>query len=502
MEYFVNCNTASLAPYATPLDRSRVEHLYRRLGFSASVNTIDQAVGQSANALVDSLVDEALNMPTLPAPIWAAWTRANYPEDNDAARGIIRQQIESLRLDYTQGLLTNNLRDRLSFFWSNHFVTEIDIYDGPAFLYEYVNCLQRNALGNFKTFISEIGLTNAMLFYLDGAYNNGNNPNENYARELYELFSLGDGNGYTEEDIIEAARALSGYTERGEVRWTPVTFDPTTHDTGTKTIMGQTGNWGYDDTIDILFDQRPNEIAQYICKKLYEFFVHPDSDDDAGNAQTIISGMAATFVANNFELAPVMRQLLKSQHFFDENAIGVIIKSPFDMYLNFFNETGFAYDTGNISFAMESASLVGQTLFDPVDVAGWERDRNWINTNFIIGRWLTIEVVIEGFFQNNQEQFRTLAMDAVGAGNSNTSNPEIVVRAIVDKLLPKGLLTAQDFENAMSVFKIEDVPENYYGPDYIDGGLSLWMLAVSPEVPQQVFLLLMYLSRQPEFQLK
>ncbi|MGI9547193.1 MAG: DUF1800 domain-containing protein, partial [Flavobacteriaceae bacterium] len=103
---------------------------------------------------------------------------------------------------------------------------------------------------------------------------------------------------------------------------------------------------------------------------------------------------------------------------------------------------------------------------------------------------------------NNAEQFRTLAMDAVGPGDSNTSNPETVVRAIVEKFTPKGLLTDQDFENAMSVFKIEDVPENYYGPDYIPGGLSLWMLAVSAEVPSQVFLLLMHLSRQPEFQLK
>ncbi|SFR34532.1 Protein of unknown function [Robiginitalea myxolifaciens] len=502
MEYFVNCNTASLAPYANPLDKTRVEHLFRRLGFSASAATVNQAVGQSATALVDSLVDAALALPPLAAPAWSTWTRADYPEDDDAARPIIRDQIATLRLDYTQSLLDNNLRDRLSFFWSNHFVTEIDIYDGPAFLFEYVNCLQRNSLGNFKTFVSEIGLTNAMLYYLDGVFNNGNNPNENYARELYELFTLGDGNGYTEDDIIEAARALSGYTDRGDVQWTPVAFNPERHDTGAKTIMGQTGNWGYDDTIDILFDQRPNEIAQYICLKLYEYFVHPDSNDDAGNAQTIISGMAATFVANNFEIAPVLRQLFKSEHFFDENAIGVIIKSPFDLYLHMINETGFAYDQTNISFALESASLVGQTLFDPVDVAGWERDRQWINTNFIIGRWLTSEVVFEGFFQANQEQFRTLAMDLVGPADSNTSNPETVVSAIVDKFLPKGLLTAQDFENAMSVFKIEDVPENYYGSDYIPGGLGLWMLAVSPEVPQQVFLLLMYLSRQPEFQLK
>lgn len=502
MEYFVNCNTATLAPYAPPLDRSRVEHLFRRLGFSASVDRVNQAVGQSANALVDSLINEALSMPPQPAPAWANWTRANYPADDDAAGALARTQRADWSLEYTRGLLTNNLRDRLSFFWSNHFVTEIDVYDGPAFLYQYTNCLQRNALGNFKTFVSEIGLTNAMLYYLDGVYNNGQNPNENYARELYELFTLGEGNGYTEDDIIETARSLSGYTNRGEIQWTPVTFDPTDHDAGSKTILGQTGNWGYDDTIDVLFAQRPNEIAEFICRKLYEYFVHPDSRDDAGNAQTIISGMAATFVGNNFEIAPVVAQLLKSEHFFDDNAIGVIIKSPFDLYLNFINESNFTYSDTTLSFAMDSSALLGQEVFDPVDVAGWQRDRTWINTNFIIGRWLTAEVLIEGFYQNNAEQFRTLAMDAVGPADSNTSNPETVTRALVDKFLPKGLLTEQDFQNALSVFMIEDVPENYYGSDYTPGGLGLWMLAVSPEVPQQVFLLLMYISRQPEFQLK
>lgn len=399
-------------------------------------------------------------------------------------------------------MISNNLRDRLSFFWSNHLVTQLEIYECNSFLYYYTDCLQRNAIGNFKTFLSEIGLTSAMLYYLDGVYNNGNNPNENYARELYELFSLGEGNGYTEQDIIETARALSGYVERGELGCEPVSFDPAYHDSGSKTILGQTGNWGYDDVIDILFQQRPTEIAGYICTKLYEFFVHPDANDDAGNAQAIISGMAATFVANNFEIAPVLSQLFKSQHFFDDEAIGVIIKSPMDVYINLIRETAFSYNDDALRFLNSSSSLLGQSLFDPVDVAGWQRDRTWINTNFIIGRWLTTEIFLESFYQNDPEEFRTLAMDAVGSADSNTSNPEKVVTAVVNKFLPKGLLTQQDFDNAMSVFKIEDVPENYYGSDYTPGGLGLWMLAVSPEVPQQVFLLLMHLSRQPEFQLK
>ena len=502
MEFFVNCNTSTLAPYTTPLDKLRAAHLYRRLGFSASVQTIDLAVGQNAGTLVDALINEAVNMPPSAPPIWADWNNSNYPADDDAARQVRRQQLDEWRITYTNAMLNDNLRDRLSFFWSNHFVTEIDVYDCNSFLYYYTDCLQRNAIGNFKTFVSEIGLTSAMLFYLDGAYNNGNNPNENYSRELYELFTLGEGNGYTEEDVIETARALTGYVERGELGCEQVTFDPTRFDADTKTILGRTGNWGYDDVIDILFEERPNEIARFICQKLYEFFVHPDADDDAGNAQAIISGMASTFVANNFEIAPVLAQLFKSEHFFDDEAIGVIIKSPFDIYLGLLNESSFGYDDNLLLNIVSTCRMLGQTLFDPFDVAGWQRDRSWINTNFIIGRWLTSEVFLEMSFQSNQEQFRTLAMDAVGAADSNTSNPETVVSALVNKFTPKGLLTAQDFENAMSVFKIEDVPENYYGPDYIPGGLGLWMLAVSPEVPQQVFFLLMHLTRQPEFQLK
>ena len=502
MEFFINCNTSSLAPYTTPLDGQRAQHLYRRLGFSASVQTINQATGQTAGNLVDSLILEAQNMPPLAAPTWADWNNSNYPEDDDQRGQLMRSQQEEFKLAYTNSLLDNNLRDRLSFFWSNHFVTELDVYNCNSFLYHYINCLQRNAIGNFKTFVSEIGLTSAMLYYLDGVYNNGNNPNENYARELYELFTLGEGNGYTEQDIIETAKALSGYVERGELGCEQVVFDASKFNSESKTIFGRTGNWGYDDVIDILFEERANEIGYFICKKLYEFFVHPDSTDAANNAKTIIDGLTATFISNNFELAPVLSQLFKSQHFFDDEAIGVIIKSPFDLYLNITKETGFEYDNTTIGSAINYSGMLGQDLFDPFDVAGWQRNRDWINTNFMIGRWLTMEAIVDGFYQDNPEQFRTFAMDAVGPANSNTSNPEIVVRAIVDKITPKGLFTQQDFDNAMSAFKIEDVPEDYYGPDYIPGGQSLWILSVSQEVPSQVHLLIRHLTRQPEFQLK
>ncbi len=497
MEYFINCNTSPLSPFAGGLNQQQVAHLYRRLGFSASVQTINTGIGRTADELVDTLINEAIALAPIPEPLWANWNNSNYPADDDAARQLRRQQHEELGLAYANSMLNNNLRDRLSFFWSNHLVTELEVYDCAAFLYEYVNCLQRNALGNFKTFVSEMGLTSAMLYYLDGAYNNGNNPNENYARELYELFTLGEGNGYTEEDIIETAKALSGYVERGELGCEKVTFRADRHDAGPKTILGQTGNWGYDDVIDILFEQRSVEIAEFICRKLYEFFVHPDSKDDANNARTIIDGMSATFVANNFELAPVLSQLFKSEHFFDDEAIGVIIKSPYDFYFNILKETSFAYTDTTMATFMNYTSLLSQQLFEPIDVAGWQRDRSWINTNFMIGRWLTIESIIEEFYMADNEQFRAFAMDVVGDIALTSYNPDEIARPIIDFILPKGLLNESEYEKAFAIFR-SDVDETYFE----GGSTPSWTLAVWPQAPFQVQLLLQYLARQPEFQLK
>ncbi len=497
MEYFINCNTSTLAPQTGGLTQQQVAHLYRRLGFSASIQTVNAGTGQTANALVDSLINEAFNKTSLPPPIWANWNDSNYPADNDAAGQIRRQQRQEWRLAYANTMLSGNLRDRMSFFWSNHFVTELDVYRCNAFLYEYTNCLQRNAIGNFRTFVSEIGLTNAMLYYLDGVFNNGNNPNENYARELYELFSLGDGNGYTEEDIIETAKALTGYVERGELGCEAVQFRADRHDAGPKTIFGQTGNWGYDDVINILFTQRSNEIAEFICRKLYEFFVHPDSRDDAGNAQTIITGMAATFTANNFDIAPVLSQLFKSQHFFDDDALGVIIKSPYDVYFNLIKETGFTHTDTTVQAVMNYSSLLSQTLFDPVDVAGWQRDRSWVNTNFMIGRWLTLENILEMFFQADNEQFRAFGLEITGVDGTNSNNPDIIARAIIDFILPKGLLNDVQYTLAFTAFRSDTDPTYYEG-----GNDETWTLATWVNAPFQVYLLLRHLSRQPEFQLK
>ncbi|SDE48465.1 DUF1800 domain-containing protein [Cellulophaga baltica] len=496
MEYFINCNTAPLSPYTTPLDKQRAEHFYRRIGLSASVATIESAVGQTAESLVNAIINEATSMPESAAPIWADWTRADYPEDSETRNPIVNAQYEEWRQTYTRAILSNNLRDRLSFFWSNHFVTELRKYDAPTYLYHYTNCLQRNALGNFRTFTSEIGLDNAMLYYLDGVYNNGNNPNENYGRELYELFTLGEGNNYTEEDIIETARALTGYVDRPDIAWSPVNFDPTKFDDTPKTIFGQTANFDYDGVIDNLFTQRPNEISYFICKKLYEFFVHPDSTDQAGNAQAIIDGLAATFRANDFEIAPVLSQLFKSQHFFDDEAIGVIIKSPFDLFLSLINETSFSYTDSIIANMYSTSELLGQEVFNQPGVEGWYRNRQWINNNFMIGRWLSCEMFLELFYTADSEQFFNLAVSLVPNAVS-VNNPDDITNALLAKLFPKGIAEDQ-LQNALDVFRDASL-EQYYAPDG-DGSWSVYNYADSAK--QQLYFLLLHIIRQPEFQLK
>ncbi|WP_435182275.1 DUF1800 domain-containing protein [Cellulophaga omnivescoria] len=497
MEYFVNCNSASLNPIAGSLDKQKAEHLYRRLGFSASVDTITNAVGQNVSAYVDNLIAEAISMPGIATPTWANWTGADYPEDNDAKSQITTEQKREFINLYINGLVTNNLKDRLSFFWSNHFVTEYRNYMAPPLLYRYVDCLQRNAIGNFKDFVREIGLNDAMLFYLDGVFNNGNNPNENYARELYELFTLGEGNGYTEEDIIETSRALTGWVERGEERYTPITFDPTKHDAGTKIIFGQTDTFDYDGVIDNLFDQREEKISWFICKKLYEFFIHPDSDDEEnnGNAKQIVNELAVVFRNSGFEIAEVLRVLFKSEHFYDEEAVGVIIKSPFDIYVNLINETNFAFDEDTIASVENTCRLLGQEIFNPPGVEGWYRDRYWINTNFMIGRWLSAELYLQTAYNANSEQFREFAI-SVTPNASTESSPDRVTDAILGKLLPKGI-AADELQNAYDVFR-DDALVQYYAPPEGDGTWNLYY----PGAEVLVFQLMMHIIRQPEFQLK
>lgn len=477
-----NCNTASLNVYApsfgSPWTAKKVNHLYKRVAYGISPDDATLLMNRSPSELVDEIIDDAIALPNLPKPSWA--------DDFEPEPSTYGQSRKEWKRTYLNAMFQNGLRDRMSFFWSNHFVTGIPGYGCPSYMYRYTKALRSNALGNLKTFVHDIGLESAMIRYLNGNQNNKNRPNENYARELYELFTLGEGNGYTQTDIEETARALTGYNKR-DSRCAPFYFVEDRFDNGEKTIFGQTGNWGYSDVIDLLFEQRGEQVAKYIVEKLYVFFVNPELPDDP----TIISTLAQTLRSNDFEIAPVLRQLLKSEHFFNEEAMDVIIKSPVDLFLSFFKDAQLTPpDDTYIDYLVSWSRVVSQDILTPPNVAGWQRDKDWVSSPTLIGRWTYIEHIIRNQFRANEEQFRALAISIAG----QSGDVEYVSRSIVDWFLPHGLLSDQDYINALDAFKSDSVPENYYE----DGTWNLSYMTV----PKQVCLLLSHISKQPEFQLK
>ena len=482
-----SCNTATLTPYvpsgSNPWNISKVKHTFRRLGFSSSLQRQDDALSLSPGQLIDQLVDDAAGLPPTAAPPWGYWALSDF-NDFDTENN---QFIYEWRIQTGNDLVTEDLRGRLAFFWMNHFVTELEVYFYSPYMFQYYNLMQTHALGNFKTFVHEVGLSNAMLLYLNGFENTNFNPNENYARELFELFSMGEGSGYTQTDIIETSRALTGYNHWNEPG-ADIFFNASTFDDGQKTIFGQTGNWGYDDVIDILFEQQGEVIANFICEKLYKFFVSPSVD--ALIRQDIIAPMAQVMIDNDFELVPVLKLLFKSEHFYDERALGVVIKSPFDVILNYINETNFFYNDDIMDAFQYYAGLMGQKMYDPPDVSGWQRDETWINSSTLGARWGLMELYLNYLFSEGLDQS---LVDLARELSNDSNDPEYITQVMVDHFMTKPLYTQNDYVIATDIFKW-DVPQNYY-----DDGT--WNLSWS-SAPLQCLLLLVHIVKMPEFQLK
>ena len=239
----VNCNQGTLNSYIpnqnNPWSISKILFLFRRIGFSIKFSEIESHLNTNPGDLIDQIFDEAINIPVSPDPGWANFNNADFTASGKNRGAFFRDHQKIVFDDF----LNNGFRERLTLFWSNHFVTEYYMYNHPAYTFRYYNKLQDNALGNFKEFVRKIGLDDAMLMYLNGFENKNNAPNENYSRELFELFTLGEGNGYTQDDITETARALTGYNTRQNGG--PITFNSNRFDDGKKTIFGRTGTVSY-----------------------------------------------------------------------------------------------------------------------------------------------------------------------------------------------------------------------------------------------------------------
>jgi uncharacterized protein (DUF1800 family) len=263
----------------------------------------------------------------------------------------------------------NQLREKMAFFWQGHFAVRIQ---NAAFNEQLLNILREHALGSFKNLLLKVSKAPAMLQFLNNQQNKKGHPNENFAREVMELFTMGRGN-YSEEDIKESARAFTGwgYEKSGEF-----IFKEIQHDGGTKAFLGQTGNFNGDDIINIILEQKIT--AKFITTKIYRFFVNETPDKD------IIEHLSDSFYHSGYDIKRLMQDIFTSDWFYDVKNIGAKIKSPIELIAGIMRIL--PMDIGNKDSLILYQKLLGQRLFAPPNVAGWPMGKDWIDSSSLILR--------------------------------------------------------------------------------------------------------------------
>jgi uncharacterized protein (DUF1800 family) len=291
-----------------------------------------------------------------------------------ALREMFQKAFELQSWWLTEMLVTPSpLTEKMTLFWHNHFVSSQQKVRSPQLMYRQNVLLRRHAFGNFTALLHAVARDPAMVIYLDSASNRKGQPNENFAREVMELFTLGEGH-YTERDIKEAARAFTGWgvdPDRGEF-----VFRRIAHDDGVKTVLGRRGNLDGDAVLGILLAQP--QTAELIVAKLWREFVAPDPDP--GEVRRI----AQVFRESGYEIRPALRALLTSDSFYEPGNRAVLIKSPVELVVGTLRQFSFA--TGEpLPFAL-GVAVLGQSLFSPPNVKGWPGGEMWINSTTLLAR--------------------------------------------------------------------------------------------------------------------
>jgi len=354
----------------------QIKHLYARAGFGIRFEDLHDQQNWSIKKTVKKLfeasekiepiaaVDENIDLRLKPAMQSDTEKRAIQEERNRQERLLNEGWIKQLSETNAQ------LREKMTLFWHNHFSCNI----GNAKYQQDLNNIERaNALGNFKTLLLQVSQSPAMLQFLNNQQNQKGHPNENFARELMELFTLGRGN-YTEQDIKESARSFTGWAFNGKTG--EYAFNPRTHDDAEKTFFGKTGNFKGEDILDII-TANP-QTATYLCTKLYRYFVN-DVPDSAH-----ISQMANVFYKANYEIKPLLEFMFLADWFYDEKNMGNLVKSPVELLAGLNRQFYINYQ--NPAVLMQFQRTLGQVLFKPPNVAGWPGGRNWIDSSSLMYR--------------------------------------------------------------------------------------------------------------------
>ena len=407
----------------TAIGAEAARHLLNRTGFDAQPAQMAAISVLPRREAVERILAGAGSEARTPPPSWAGEfisPRLVRDLDAEARKDFQRQQAEraiELKNWWVTEMLTtpSPLTERMTLFWHNHFTSGLQKVRSGTLMYRQNVLLRRHALGNFAQLLHAVSKDPAMLVYLDSATNRRGQPNENFAREVMELFTLGEGS-YSEADIREAARAFTGWSidrETGEYLWRPFA-----HDGGIKTVLGQSGPLSGDDVLDILL-ARP-QTAEFVVKKLWREFVSPEPDASE------VRKIAAALRNSGYDIKTALRALLTSDAFYAAQNRGALVKSPVDLVIGTMRQFDVGYsDPLPLTLLLRS---LGQDLFAPPNVKGWPGGDAWINSTTLLAR----KQFLERLFRVDDSRMQAMAADRMkGLGGSGPGR-ERFMRAALD----------------------------------------------------------------------
>lgn len=347
-----------------PWDIAKAAHLFRRAGFGTSASALATAARSELSTELDRLFDRSL------LESGSFTVDSNQLNESALASGDPR----NLSLWWLHAMLNSPLPllEKTTLFWHGHFATGAEKVKEAQLMMAQNRMLRFNALGSFSKMVHEISKDPAMLIYLDSAANRKAHPNENYARELMELFCLGEGN-YTEHDVRELARCFTGW----EVRRSQFRFNVYQHDSGTKQVLDRQSLQSGEEAVDAVLASRHAPI--FIIRKLFRFFVA----DEPAPPDILLAPLAKQLVDQDWQIAGVVRQMLGSRLMFSAAVRGRKIRSPIDWALNWMKAFEITTNLKKISDALHE---LGQAVFYPPNVKGWDGGRAWINSSTLVGR--------------------------------------------------------------------------------------------------------------------
>ncbi|WP_179412541.1 DUF1800 domain-containing protein [Mucilaginibacter sp. E4BP6] len=364
-------------------DINQIKHLLSRAGFGMRFEDLKKYKNASINKAVRELFENSETDESMALVTETVDVMMLAKADADTKKKLFqmeREQEKNLNVGWITKMSTTDaaLREKMTLFWSNHFSCR----NAKATYIQQLNNIQRaNALGSFRTLLIQVSQSPAMLLFLNNQQNHKGHPNENFARELMELFTIGRGN-YTEQDVKESARAFTGW---GLDKDGTFKMRPFFHDTGIKIFMDKTGNFQGDDIIDILLSKK--QTARFISTKLYKYMVNETPDDAHINA------MADVFFNANYEIKPLLEFIFHADWFYDDKNTGNLIKSPIDFIVGLNRQFYVTYQKPDVLLLFQRA--LGQVLFYPPNVAGWPGGRNWIDSSSLMYRLKIASTVLD-----------------------------------------------------------------------------------------------------------